>query len=146
MGNQQQKTGITDHRHQKTEVESPAKVHAITVADQSHNVKINSDKTDKILLGAKIQNNAITIADKAHSVKINPDKTNKILLDAQASNTIAIIKAKIQKASGIPTNQQQLIYNGKELKNNETLSNYKIEKGSSIRLLVNANKGKHQSI
>ena len=54
-----------------------------------------------------------------------------ITLDAEPSDTIRNIKVKIQAKGGIPTDQQRLIYNRNELKDECTLHDYNIEMEST---------------
>ena len=55
-----------------------------------------------------------------------------IPLIMEQSDTIENIKDKICEKEGIPPEQRQLIYRGKELDNGCTLSDYEIEEGSVI--------------
>ena len=60
---------------------------------------------------------------------------------AEASDTIENIKVKIQDRQLIPPNQQRLFLHEEELKNGFTLSDYSIQKGSILRLVLHHNCG-----
>lgn len=65
-----------------------------------------------------------------------------ITIDINSDDTIDVIKRKIAEKEGISSSEQRLIYNGKQLDDSRTASDYNLQENGTLHLLLRLKGGK----
>ena len=65
-------------------------------------------------------------------------------IQANPTDSVASIKAKISAKEGIRPEEQRLVYSGKQLEDDRTLSDYSVQAGSNIHLVLRLRGGSMQ--
>jgi hypothetical protein len=76
------------------------------------------------------------VVDRACNLTIRFLSGKELSIKAASSNTIEDVKMKIQRLSGIPAAQQQLIFAGKPLEEERTLSDYNVPAEATLDLMA----------
>ncbi|OJJ50480.1 hypothetical protein ASPZODRAFT_11351 [Penicilliopsis zonata CBS 506.65] len=69
-------------------------------------------------------------------IKVRTLTGKEIELDIEADYKVARIKERVEEKEGIPPVQQRLIYGGKQMADDKTAADYKLEGGATLHLVL----------
>jgi ubiquitin len=72
----------------------------------------------------------------AFQISVKASTGKSITLSVKSNNTISEVKKKILAEAGVPKNQQTLLFMGKQLKDERMLSDYNIQKGATLDIII----------
>ena len=69
-------------------------------------------------------------------IKVKTLTGKEIEVDIETNTKVEVIKERVEEKEGIPPTQQRLIFSGKQMSDEKTATDYKIQAGSVIHLVL----------
>jgi ubiquitin len=95
---------------------------------------------DKTLMDYNIQSEAtlhlVVRLKGGQTIYVKTLMGNVFTFEFDENQTLAEVKKKIEETENIPVNEQRLFFNNKQLADNKTLKDYKVEEEDTIQLVL----------
>lgn len=78
-------------------------------------------------------------------IKVKTLTGKEIEIDIEPTDKVERIKERVEEKEGIPPQQQRLIYSGKQMNDEKTAADYKIQGGSVLHLVLALRGGRVQA-
>ncbi|XP_049276223.1 NEDD8 isoform X2 [Rhipicephalus sanguineus] len=69
-------------------------------------------------------------------IKVKVSREQTIEIDIEPNDKVERIKERVEEKEGIPPAQQRLIYSGKQMNDEKTATEYKVQGGSVLHLVL----------
>uniref|UniRef100_A0AAZ3PDM4 Ubiquitin-like protein NEDD8 n=1 Tax=Oncorhynchus tshawytscha TaxID=74940 RepID=A0AAZ3PDM4_ONCTS len=73
---------------------------------------------------------------QAKPIRMSFPPQKEIEIDIEPTDKVERIKERVEEKEGIPPQQQRLIYSGKQMNDEKTAADYKIQGGSVLHLVL----------